>query len=205
MVPGMVPTAVTDKGDQTRRHILGVAAQAFADRGYVGTSLNDLIKATGLTKGGFYFHFTSKEQLALEVLRVKQQDWIGTVLTTAMLHPRAVDQLTEMAIGLAEMHESDPAAGCISALSMELSQDPGLEPEIRQHLRAWVELTASVLRRAQVQGDLRADVDPDSVADMAVCAFIGMEHISNCHPAGPSLRDRVEQFLAVLMAGLRTP
>jgi AcrR family transcriptional regulator len=201
----MRPAAATDKGDQTRRHIVAVAAQAFADRGYAGTSLNDVIKATGLTKGGFYFHFTSKEQLALEVLHFKQQDWISRVLATALLHPRAVDQLAAMAIGIAELHETDPAAGAISRLSMELCQDPALEPVCSQHLRAWVELTASVLRRAQTEGDLRTDVDVDAIADMTVAAFIGLERVSDMHSIGPSLRQRTEQLLAVLMMALKTP
>lgn len=196
--------AVTDKGDQTRRHILAVAAQAFAERGYAGTSLNDVIKATGLTKGGFYFHFTSKEQLALEVLHFKQQDWISRVLATAMLQPRAIDQLAEMARGIADLHETDSAAGAISRLSMELSEDPLLEQVCSQHLRAWVDLTASVLRRAQTEGDLRVDVDVDAIADMTVAAFIGLERVSMMHSMGPSLRERTEQLLAVLLLALKT-
>jgi AcrR family transcriptional regulator len=47
--------AATDRGGETRRRILEVAAVAFADRGYAGTSLSDVLKASGVTKGGFYF------------------------------------------------------------------------------------------------------------------------------------------------------
>ena len=75
----LAPTA-TDRGTETRRRILEVAAQAFADRGYAGTSLNDVLKASGVTKGGFYFHFPSKEALALATLRHKQDQWAGVVM-----------------------------------------------------------------------------------------------------------------------------
>src|SRR5215218_2871026 len=64
----LAPTA-TDRGTETRRRILEVAAEAFADRGYAGTSLSDVLKASGVTKGGFYFHFPSKEALGLAALR----------------------------------------------------------------------------------------------------------------------------------------
>src|SRR5437667_10997992 len=54
------------KGEQTRRKIVAAAAPIFNQRGYEGSSLNDLMEATGLKKGGIYRHFTSKEELAAE-------------------------------------------------------------------------------------------------------------------------------------------
>src|SRR5260370_36176596 len=54
------------KGEQTRKKILEAAAPIFNQRGYEGSSLNDLMEATGLKKGGIYRHFTSKEELAAE-------------------------------------------------------------------------------------------------------------------------------------------
>src|SRR5216684_2074555 len=54
------------KGEQTRRKIVEAAAPIFNQRGYEGSSLNDLREATGLKKGGIYRHFASKEELAAE-------------------------------------------------------------------------------------------------------------------------------------------
>jgi AcrR family transcriptional regulator len=199
----MTPATATDKGDQTKRHILSVAAAAFAENGYAGTSLNDLIRETGLTKGGFYFHFTSKEHLALEVLRVKRDDWMETVLAEASQHERAVDQLESVARALADTHITDPAAGAVRTLCIELSHDPELEPVTNEHLKTWVAMTADILRRCQIEGDVRPDLDVLATADLCVCTFIGMEQISDLHQDGPSLRDRVEVFIAVLRDAIR--
>jgi AcrR family transcriptional regulator len=54
------------KGEQTRQRIVAEAAPVFNQRGYEGSSLADLMKATGLKKGGIYRHFSSKEELAAE-------------------------------------------------------------------------------------------------------------------------------------------
>ena len=54
------------KGEQTRQEIIRKAAPIFNQRGYHGAALSDLMKATGLEKGGIYRHFDSKEQLAAE-------------------------------------------------------------------------------------------------------------------------------------------
>src|SRR4029450_13112700 len=99
---------VTERGGETRRRILEVAAQAFAEHGYAGTSLSDVLAASGLTKGGFYFHFPSKEALALATLRHKQEQWAATVMAAVLRHARAVDQLDAMVDALCDLHEKDP-------------------------------------------------------------------------------------------------
>jgi AcrR family transcriptional regulator len=52
------------KGEQTRQEIIRRAAPIFNQRGYDGAALSDLMRATGLEKGGIYRHFGSKQELA---------------------------------------------------------------------------------------------------------------------------------------------
>src|SRR5258708_5294043 len=59
-------TKAMTKGQQTRARIVAEAAPVFNQHGYAGSSLADLMKATGLEKGGIYRHFSSKEELAAE-------------------------------------------------------------------------------------------------------------------------------------------
>jgi TetR/AcrR family transcriptional repressor of nem operon len=54
------------EAEKTRRRIVSAAAAEFRERGIVATGLNDLMHAAGLTHGGFYRHFDSKEQLVAE-------------------------------------------------------------------------------------------------------------------------------------------
>jgi TetR/AcrR family transcriptional repressor of nem operon len=54
------------KGEHTRQEIIRKAAPIFNQRGYDGAALSDLMKATGLEKGGIYRHVDSKEELAAE-------------------------------------------------------------------------------------------------------------------------------------------
>ncbi len=52
-----------NKGCQTRQVIIAKALELFSVKGYFNTSINDILEATGLTKGGLYGHFQSKEAL----------------------------------------------------------------------------------------------------------------------------------------------
>jgi len=57
------------KGELTRQKIVELAAPIFNQHGYAGSSMHDVMQATGLEKGGLYRHFGSKEELAAESFR----------------------------------------------------------------------------------------------------------------------------------------
>ena len=59
--PGRPPSAVTREA--TRRRILDAALELFSERGYHNTSMDDVVRAAGLSKGGVYFHFPSKDAM----------------------------------------------------------------------------------------------------------------------------------------------
>ena len=57
------------KGELTRERIIAQAAPIFNKHGFAGSSMQDVMEATGLEKGGLYRHFRSKEELAVEAFR----------------------------------------------------------------------------------------------------------------------------------------
>jgi AcrR family transcriptional regulator len=194
----------SDRGVETRRRILDTAARIFAERGYLGTSLNELIKATGLAKGGFYFHFASKEALALACLHDRQEQWMGKVMAAAMQHERAVDQLRSIPFTLCDVYEQDPSFRCVGKLSLELMENfPELAPQVRPAMTAWVRLTSELIRRGQEEGDLRPDLDPDTAAEVAVAGVVGVQEMANCLTAGADFRRRIEGFVPLFLEAIK--
>jgi len=202
-----VAAAATDRGGETRRRILEVAAEAFAERGYVGTSLNDVLKASGVTKGGFYFHFPSKEALALATLRHKQEQWSAAVMAAVLRRPRAVEQLDAMVDALCDLHEQDPTCRAVSRLCTELSEEhPELRPQLTPQFTTWVDVVASVIRKGQDEGDIRPEVEPAVAAEVAVASFIGLETISETLTGRADLRRRAHDFRKLFFDAIcRTP
>ena len=199
----LAPTA-TDRGTETRRRILEVAAQAFADRGYAGTSVSDVLKASGVTKGGFYFHFPSKEALALATLRHKQEQWAGSVMAAVLRHPGAVDQLDAMVEALCDLHQQDPSCRVISRLCNELGDEhPELRPQLGTQLTTWMDMVAGVIRKGQDEGDIRPDVEPAVAAEVAVESFIGLETVAEMLTGRADLRRRARDFLALWLSAIR--
>src|SRR5580693_5260649 len=84
------------KGEQTRREIIRKAAPIFNQRGYEGAALSDLMRATGLEKGGIYRHFDSKQQLAGEAFDYAWELAIDTRFEETQEIPNTVDRLKQV-------------------------------------------------------------------------------------------------------------
>jgi TetR/AcrR family transcriptional repressor of nem operon len=104
-----------EEAAQTRRRIVEAASCEFRKNGIVATGLNDLMKAAGLTHGGFYKHFASKDQLVAEAT---------TAALDALLEGMAAHPTTSaVAAYLSTRHRDDPASGCpLAALGSELAR-----------------------------------------------------------------------------------
>src|SRR6266540_2358361 len=193
MAPRTVPSApVIVRGEATRRQILEAAARAFAEHGYSGISLNDIVRESGLTKGAFYFHFPSKEALAIAVFRDRQERWVGQTMSAVMQHPRAIDQLDAMLDVGCDIHERDGSAHAISRLCNEWSSQEDLAKHSRSHLKTWFDITTQLILRAQEEGDVRGDIDARVVAETICSAFIGIEEISATMSGLADFRARIE-------------
>jgi AcrR family transcriptional regulator len=196
-------TAATDRGEVTRRHILNTAALAFAENGYNGVSLNDIVRDTGLTKGAFYFHFPSKEALALDVFATKQLEWRAVIAERLASYSRAIDRLTSMLDCGCEMYETDASARVVGRLCVELSRERKLAPRLTGYLQVWFEMVTELIRGAQDEGDARRDLDPRTTAETIVAAFIGVEQVSDALTELGDFRKRIENLRTLVMAALR--
>jgi len=74
---------MASKGMQTRQDIIEKSLQVFSVKGYFNTSINDILAATGLTKGGLYGHFRSKEDIWYAVYDQAVTIWRNIVLKGA--------------------------------------------------------------------------------------------------------------------------
>jgi TetR/AcrR family transcriptional repressor of nem operon len=102
----------------TRKQIITAAAAEFRKNGIVATGLNDLMRVAGLTHGGFYKHFESKDQLVTEACAEAVKTVILEKIAAA-----ASDGAGAAAAYLSTGHRDNPASGCpLSAIGSELAR-----------------------------------------------------------------------------------
>src|SRR5262245_2787563 len=107
-----------EEAAQTRRRIVEAASREFRKNGIVATGLNDLMKAAGLTHGGFYKHFESKDQLIAEACA----DAVDAAIASWGMEAQPTINAA-VAAYLSTRHRDDPASGCpLAAIGSELSR-----------------------------------------------------------------------------------
>jgi AcrR family transcriptional regulator len=157
--------------------VLRAVREQFWDSGYAATSLEDLMRVSGLGKGSLYAAFGDKHQLFLRALRSYTDAGTGRLRKKLDAAPRAQDALR--AFVLAAVSDPDGAAarrGCLMANSTcELATaDTEVLAEAERHYETITALIAECVVRAQSEGDLPSGADPIATARALLAAQQGL-------------------------------
>ena len=185
---------------RTRTRILRVAGRRFREKGYLGAGVDDVMREAGLTAGGFYAHFASKQALLGEVLAHSLQETRDRLLV-GLEDMRGAAWLREIARRyLSRAHRDEAAEGCaLPSLSAEVARmGEGARKTFETHLRVLL---------AEVEGRMpeTPTLAPRDRALAALALFAGSLMLSRA-VADRSLSDRI--LLAsrrLAMAGLEDP
>ena len=141
--------------------LLDVAARVFTERGYDGTSMEDLSRASGLSKSSLYHHVASKEQLLRRALERAVDPLFAIIDEPGAADGRAVDRLE---------HVIDRAVHVLAdrlpyvTLLLHVHGNTETERWALERRRAFDKVIAKLVSDAVDDGDLRADVDPSTTA-----------------------------------------
>jgi TetR/AcrR family transcriptional repressor of nem operon len=112
-----------EEAARTRRRIVETAAVEFRRSGIKATGLADLMSAAGLTHGGFYRHFESKEQLVAEACAVALDSTIDGLEKAAAGAPKGQRLREIVSTYLSTAHRDEPCEGCaVAALGSEIAR-----------------------------------------------------------------------------------
>ncbi|MED3571012.1 TetR/AcrR family transcriptional regulator [Cytobacillus praedii] len=70
------------KNIKTRQIILKAALECFSKNGYVNTSISDIVNRSGISKGGIYWHFKSKEEMFVQMIEEEYEPWLNSIYST---------------------------------------------------------------------------------------------------------------------------
>ncbi|MBI2684175.1 MAG: TetR/AcrR family transcriptional regulator [Actinobacteria bacterium] len=193
-------TTQVTKGADTRARIIDAGARLFLERGFVETSVSDVISESGLTKGGFYFHFASKAALGLAVVDATRATFQARVIDLAGARARATDQVVAIVRAIAAQKSAMPGMAALGRLCFDLAAEPDIGGRLKP-FEAWVEMTRELLDRAQREGDLPATVDLDQAARFTVSSYVGLDHIADLTRTRPD-SSVVEAYLGFMFRAL---
>ena len=174
----MVTETKSAKGAATRDQILDAAARLIHLQGYHSTTLDDVLSASGVGKGNFYYHFESKEELGYAIIDRLVRGFVERTLEPAFADTDR-DPLAQihgfLDRVLANLRQRNCVGGCpLGNLASELSDvHEGFRQRLAEIFVQWRATLARALRRSQAAGGLNADCDPDGLAHFLVAALEG--------------------------------
>ena len=166
------------KGAATRDQILDAAGRLIHLQGYHCTSLDDVLRESGVGKGNFYYYFKSKEELGYAIIDRLVHGFVERTLGPAFADSDA-DPVEQIHGLLDRVLDSQRQRNCIGGcpmgnLASELSDvHEGFRKRLAGVFVAWRVTMMQALRRGQTTGRLRADCDPDGAASFIVAALEG--------------------------------
>jgi TetR/AcrR family transcriptional repressor of nem operon len=158
--------------------IIQESLRQFSTKGYMSTSISDILEAVGTSKGGLYNHFRSKEELLLAALSAARKIWRERNLAGLDRLDRPLDKIKRLLENYRDHYLADSEnfpGGCIFvSLAVELNdQQPHLAREINEGFRRFKAMIQRLLDREAEAGRLQPGIDTEMVADLIFSGILG--------------------------------
>jgi TetR/AcrR family transcriptional regulator, transcriptional repressor for nem operon len=175
------------KGDETKAMIVEEAAALFNQQGYAGSSISDIMRVTGLKKGGIYNHFESKDDLALQafdyaigqIQKRYRQAWASK--------EHSIERLQAI-VDVFRIYIDNPdhpiiKGGC-PLLNTAIESDdahPILKERAQKAMDSWRELFRKIIEKGVKKGEIRPDVNADEIASILISTLEGSVMMSKLY------------------------
>lgn len=155
------------KAEKTREFIIQQSASIFNSKGYAGTSLSDLMKATQLTKGAIYGNFENKDEIALAVYKYNIES-MNKKLEDAL---DGINSPTEQLVAFISFYRLNwkklfEKGGC-PVLNAAVEADdnlPFLKSAVQSSIKIWAKKIKIILDDGKANGEFREHINTENYA-----------------------------------------
>lgn len=164
------------KAQETRENIIKQAAELFNQKGYAGSSIADIMEATGLKKGGIYNHFKSKDELALEAFDYAYRCSSQKIWQIVRQKTNAIDRLQALVSAYLDYVDNPPIAGGCPIMNTAIESDdthPILRDRVRGAIDEWRSLIGRIIEKGIKKGEIRPTVEPEFMATIIISTVEG--------------------------------
>lgn len=174
-----MPKISVEHEQHQREKILQAATACFCQRGYHPTTIQDVCEEAGLSKGGLYTYFQSKEELLAAVVEDSFMQGLEEAMVAAGAGKTVLEKLDLVAEAMLKRlvgGEPNPARSPQLQLEIwaEASKNPQLNGLWAAGYERWRSFLADLLRKGIATGQIKPDVDPDELASILVAMYDGL-------------------------------
>jgi TetR/AcrR family transcriptional regulator, transcriptional repressor for nem operon len=199
-------TAIS-KAERTRQLIIERSAPLFNQKGYAGTSLQDIMVATGLTKGGIYGHFDSKEEIALAAFEYAAGIVTRMIGERVMSKDNASDKLKAILQFYKTYLFSPPVQGGCPVLNTAIEADdtnPLLRASVVKVLNRLHKAVANIVLQGMERGEFKPGTDAQKFSILLVSMVEGGIMLSKAYGDSKYLNTVIAQLEHMVEYELKT-
>lgn len=165
------------KGELTRRNIIQKSTTIFNKKGYMTTTMSDIIQETNIQKGGIYRHFESKEQLMVESFQCSVEIMRDHFVKRVSQHNKATDKLNAFVKAFLQLNEGKPlAGGCPifnAAIEMDDLEGNVLLPKVNEAMDMMINSLVMIIEDGIRNQELKQSIKPYDTAVYIVTTLEG--------------------------------
>lgn len=193
---------MSTRANSSRERILATAESIILQQGFAGTTIEEIIDKAAITKGGFFYHFSGKAEMARALIdRYIQMDtdvFTGLSEQADKLSEDPLQQaliflnlFTDMVAGMTDLHP-----GCLAAaFTYETQQfDADIRKRIDEGMREWRTMIANRLEAIIAKHPPRMEVSVDALADMFTSCVEGGIILAKAYDDNQALIDQVQNY-----------
>lgn len=161
------------QSQETANRILNQAMRIFLEKGYHGTSIDDITQAAGLTKGALYWHFKSKEDLLKKLIRKYEKSFLDNLIhAVTEVKGKASDKFEKyVRFNSAFAYYNRELCVSFTTLAAELvGAHHGIEPEIKRVYRKYQNFLSKLILQGKKEKIFRKEINA-VLAALIVIAF----------------------------------
>lgn len=165
-----------NKAEKTRQFIVEMTAPVFNEKGYTGTSLNDMTNATGLTKGSIYGNFANKDEVALACFDHNLQK-VGMIIRQEMDKKTTFKDKLLVYVHVYEnfLKHPFPAGGCPILNTATEADDthPLLKQKAADAIHNWKNIITGLIEKGIQQGEFSKHTNVEQTALTMIATIEG--------------------------------
>lgn len=170
------------KAEKTTQFILEKIGPYFNKHGYTGTSMSDITKATGLTKGAIYGNFKDKEDLALQAFNFNIRRAMGRLRERMTMDADGMTKLKEITGFFRKYYASEKLHGGCPMLNVgvdSMNHNNTLYKRVVEVLNKWIKAIADIIDQAKEEGTVKPTVNSMKYANKIYAQIQGGIFIAN--------------------------
>ncbi len=188
---------------ELKEKIVAESLRLFSLKGFLGTSIQDILDAAETSKGGLYNHFQSKEDLFHAVLQRAQEIWREKTLNGLDQVPSPLGKLKLLLANYRDRYLKDRRhfpGGCVFVtFSVELDdQRPNLSREVNEGFKGFKALLTRLLEQGKAAEELRAEVNTEALTEMLFAGMLGASVIYGMEKSQARLDQCIQALIAYL-------